>query len=238
MNLGILVCDHIREPLASQHGQYPEMFGQLLKKVDPTLTFTIYNAQQHHLPHNINECDSYLITGSRHGVNDDLPWLTPLEDFVRSLQATPKKLIGICFGHQLIAKALGGKVIKSPKGWGVGMSQNVVTKIKSWMTPTQDRFNLLMSHQDQVIELPNHAEILASNDLCPFYMLQIGNNLTIQGHPEFNKAYAQTVLEEDRKAILNPSLYEKALQSLSIQQDDQLVAQWIINFLTLSNNQL
>jgi hypothetical protein len=69
-------------------------------------------------------------------------------------------------------------------------------------------------------------------------MLQIGNNLTIQGHPEFNKAYAQTVLEEDRKAILNPSLYEKALQSLSIQQDDQLVAQWIINFLMLSNTPL
>jgi GMP synthase-like glutamine amidotransferase len=102
------------------------------------------------------------------------------------------------------------------------------------MTPTQNQFNLLMSHQDQVIELPNQAEILASNDLCPFYMIQKDNNLTIQGHPEFNKTFAQTVLEEDRKAILDPVLYKKALESLSIQQDDQLVAQWIINFLNIT----
>ena len=231
MNIGILQCDKVREKLAINHGQYPEMFSALLKQADPNLSFTIYDVEQTDLPLHVDACDAYLITGSQHGVNDELNWIAPLENFVRQLHVTKKKLIGICFGHQLIAKALGGKVIKSPKGWGVGISQNKITKHKSWMQPKLDTFNLLISHQDQVVELPEGAEILASNHFCPFYMLQIGNNLTVQGHPEFSKEYARVVLEEDRKAILDAPRYEAGLKSLDLEKDDVIVAQWITQFL-------
>lgn len=231
MNIGVLNCDTIRENLANQHGQYPDMFKALLKPVAPELSFTTYNVQQMDFPHDVNACDGYLITGSKHGVNDNLHWIAPLENFVRDLHAKQKKLIGICFGHQLIAKALGGKVIKSPKGWGVGMSENQIILQKSWMKPKCDKFNLLVSHQDQVVELPKGAEILASNPLCPFFMMQIESSLTVQGHPEFSKAYAQAVLEQDRKAMLEPAQYEAGLQSLAWEKDDAIVAQWIINFL-------
>lgn len=234
MNIGILQCDHIRQALASQHGQYPEMFHALLKKADSSITLTTYNAQQICLPNHIDECDAYLITGSRHGVNDNLPWIAPLEHLIRQLHASNKKLIGICFGHQLIAKALGGVVIQSPKGWGLGISNNHITQIKPWMNPQQDQFKLPVSHQDQVTLLPDNAEILASNDFCPFYMVQIKNALTIQGHPEFSITYLQSVIKEDRKAILDPTQYEKALQSLNDKTDTLLIAQWMMNFITSS----
>ena len=231
MNIGILQCGHVDENLVPQHGRYPDMFIALLTQADPTLTFTLYDAKYRDLPPHVDTCDAYLITGSRHGVNDDVPWISKLEDFIRDLHTAQKKVIGICFGHQLIAKALGGKVIKSPKGWGVGMSKNKITHQKPWMIPPRDKFNLLISHQDQVIDLPPGAEVLASNEACPFYMVQIGNNLTVQGHPEFSKAYSQALIEY-RKDSLDTARYEQGLQSLQLDKDDTVVAQWIINFLS------
>ncbi len=230
MNIGLLQCGQVQEKLVPQHGQYPDMFITLLKRSDPTLTFTLYDAEHADLPSHVGACDAYLITGSRHGVNDNLPWIPKLEEFVRHLYATQKKVIGICFGHQLIAKALGGTVIKSPGGWGVGMSTNKVTQQKPWMNPTRNTFNLLISHQDQVVERPPCAEVLASNETCPIYMMQIGNSLTVQGHPEFSKAYAQALIEY-RKDSLDSVRYQQGLQSLQLNKDDALIAQWIINFL-------
>ena len=110
------------------------------------------------------------------------------------------------------------------------MSTNKIIQQKPWMTPARHPFNLLISHQDQVVELPPGAEVLASNDACPNYMVQIGNNLTVQGHPEFSKAYSQALIES-RKDILDTNRYERGLQSLHQDKDDTIVAQWIVNFL-------
>ena len=91
MNIGILQCDRVLEKFSIQHGQYPDMFMTLLKQVDPALTFTVYDLEQAHLPPHVDACDAYLITGSRHGVNDPLPWIAQLEDFIRQLHAKQKK---------------------------------------------------------------------------------------------------------------------------------------------------
>jgi GMP synthase-like glutamine amidotransferase len=230
MNIGILQCGHVREQFVAEHGKYPAMFSALLKQADPTLTFTLYDTENNEFPSNIDACDAYLITGSRHCVNDDFSWINDLEHFVRQLHQAQKKVIGICFGHQLIAKALGGKVIKSPNGWGIGMSKNKIMQKKPWMNPAPEQFTLPMSHQDQVVELPPEAEVIASNDFCPFYMMQIGNNLTVQGHPEFSKAYAQALIEF-RKDILDTQRYEKGIASLQWDKDDAVFAKWIVNFL-------
>ncbi|KTC81583.1 glutamine amidotransferase-related protein [Legionella brunensis] len=231
MNIGILLCDHVGEKFSKEHGQYPDMFARLLHQVDPTLTFSIYEAQRGQLPSDLDEASAYLITGSRHGVNDGFPWITHLENLILRLHSSQKKIIGICFGHQLIAKALGGKVVLASNGWGIGVSINQVTRKKSWMVPQQDALNLLVSHQEQVMELPLGAEILASSDFCPFYMLQINDNLlTVQGHPEFSKAYSQALIE-DRKSILGEALSEEGLMSLQHKVDDYVFAHWIVNFL-------
>ncbi len=231
MKLGILKCDRVSDVFVAEHGHYPEMFKTLLLPADPDLEFIIFDVEQGEFPTDIHEADAYLITGSRHGVNDGFPWINQLEEFVRTLHTAQKKIIGICFGHQLIAKALGGKVIKSPNGWGVGMSQNKIVRHKEWMSPAQDQFNLLVSHQDQVVDLPQGAEILAASDFCPNYMMQIGSHLfTVQGHPEFTKAYSQALMVS-REDTIGDREFERGMQSLELQEDDALIAQWIVSFL-------
>ena len=231
MNLGILKCDSVSDIFVAEHGQYIEMLVTLLQPVDPSIKFIVFDAEHGELPRDIHAADAYLITGSRHGVNDGTLWIAQLEEFIRSLHAAQKKVIGICFGHQLIAKALGAKVIKSPKGWGVGMSQNTLVQFKEWMTPHRTAFNLLVSHQDQVVELPRQAELLASSDFCPFYMMQIGNHFfSIQGHPEFTKAYSRALMIS-REDALNEIEFERGMKSLEWHEDDALIAQWIISFL-------
>lgn len=231
MNLGILLCDKVSAVFVENHGQYPEMFANLLRPADSTLEFTVFDAEHGELPTDIHEVDAYLISGSRHGVNDDYSWIRRLEEFVRTLHITQKKLIGICFGHQLIAKALGGKVIKSPKGWGVGMSQNHIFQFKEWMNPSLNEFNLLVSHQDQVVELPKGAEILAGSDFCPNYMMQIGSHFfSVQGHPEFTKPYSRDLMVS-REDTVNEIEFINGMKSLELHEDDSIIAQWIINFL-------
>lgn len=230
MKLGILQCDKVREEFSS-HGQYPERFSAILQPIYPTIKFTVFDVEHGEFPKDIHAADAYLITGSRHSVNDDFPWITELEEFVRTLYQAHKKIIGICFGHQLIAKALGGKVVKWPHGWAVGMSQNKINQYKEWMKPSQNKFNLLVSHQDQVLELPKDAEILASSEFCPYYMTQIGSHvLTVQGHPEFTKEYSRALMSL-RKTALGDELFQKGVASLELPEDDALIAQWIVNFL-------
>lgn len=231
MKLGILKCDRVSDEFIADHGQYPEMFANLLQPADPTLEYLIFDAEHGELPSDIHVVDAYLITGSRHGVNDGLPWVEQLEDFVRQLHAAQKKAIGICFGHQVIAKALGGQVIKSPKGWGVGMSQNTLFIHKEWMKKSKQQFNLLVSHQDQVVELPQGAEVLAGSDFCPYFMMQISHHfLTVQGHPEFTKAYSRDLMVS-REDALNEREYNRGIKSLELSEDDALMAQWIIDFI-------
>lgn len=231
MNLGILKCDRVSDVFVAEHGQYPEMFATLLRPADSTIEFTVFDAEHGELPTDIHAVDAYLITGSRHGVNDGYAWISQLEEFIRLLYDSQKKVIGICFGHQLIAKALGGKVIKSPDGWGVGMSQNQMILHKTWMNPFQQQINLLVSHQDQVIELPAGAEVLSTSDFCPYYMLQIGAHFfTIQGHPEFTKAYSKALILS-REDSLGEKECALGIKSLAVPENDALIARWIMNFL-------
>lgn len=231
MKLGIIKCDQVSEVFVAQHGQYADMFAHLLLPIDPNLEFVIYDAELGQLPTDIDQVDAYLISGSRHGVNDGFAWIDQLEEFVLGLYQAQKKVIGICFGHQIIAKALGGKVIKSPKGWGVGVSQNQIVAPKEWMHPSKDQLNILVSHQDQVVELPKEAEVLASSDFCPYYLLRIGHSfLSIQGHPEFTKPYAQDLMISREDAIGDLE-FEQAMKSMALTDDSSLFAQWMVNFL-------
>ena len=231
MKLGILKCDNVSEIFAAEHGHYPAMFAAFLSLADPTIELFVFDAENGELPTDIHQADAYLITGSRHGVNDGFPWIKKLEEFIFELHAAQKKVIGICFGHQLIAKVMGGKVIKSPKGWGVGVSQNTVYRKKEWMPTNHQQFNLLVSHQDQVVELPVAAELLAGSDFCPNYMLQIGNYfLTIQGHPEFTKAYSRALMVS-REDTINEQQFIAGIKSLELALDGELIARWIVNFL-------
>ncbi|SVB75045.1 uncharacterized protein METZ01_LOCUS227899, partial [marine metagenome] len=139
----------------------------MLQEVDPSILTKVYEVQLEEYPKDENECDAFLVTGSKVSAYEDLPWINKLKEFIQSLHANKKKIIGICFGHQLIAEALGGIVIKSNKGWHVGVdSVKVNDEAKIFGIPN-DVFNLIYNHQDEVHTLPKNAKLLASSENCP-----------------------------------------------------------------------
>ena len=228
MKIGILQCDDVADELQPEFGNYPAMFERLLGEAASNLEFATYRALDGELPNSVEDCDAYITTGSKHGVNDGLAWVDKLEEFVLELAKAKKKFVGICFGHQVMAKALGGAV--SDGGWGIGMSFNKVDVEKPWMDSSQETLNLIVSHRDQVTELPAGVEVLASSEFCPNYMLQYGSQMmTVQGHPEFSKNYSRALMEK-RKNIIPPPLILDGQASLAADADDRLMAQWIINF--------
>lgn len=231
MKIGLLQCDSVMDSLQAKHGDYPAMFRQLFKDVDDSVELTVFNVIEGEYPKDIHAFDGYITTGSRHGAEDDLPWIKDLISFVQILYKESIKLVGICFGHQVIAKALGGQVVKSDKGWGVGVSVNEVANQLDWMQPAKPEMKLLVSHQDQVIRLPENSEVLAASDFCPAYMYKVGECfLSVQGHPEFSKSYSNDLMESRRDRIPH-DVIETGQASLEQDIDDELMTQWIINFL-------
>ncbi|MFI2811461.1 MULTISPECIES: gamma-glutamyl-gamma-aminobutyrate hydrolase family protein [Microbulbifer] len=231
MKIGVLKTDDVRKELVGEFGEYPEMFAQLLRDQDPSLEFVTYEVQHGHYPDDVDEVDAYLITGSKTGVYEDKPWIPPLMEFVRMLRERGKPTIGICFGHQLIAQALGGKTRKSDKGWGVGVHTYELQETPSWMSEPLDQFSLLVSHQDQVETLPPGARILASSDFCPMAMVQVDENmLTFQAHPEFTKPYSNSLMELRREAF-GGDVVEKGQASLQNDIHESTVAKWMLEFL-------
>jgi GMP synthase-like glutamine amidotransferase len=206
------------------------MLINVLKAVAPDWEYIVYPVLHGEFPSSVNECDGYITTGSRYGVNDDLPWIDQLLVFIREIDQQQLKFVGICFGHQLLAKALGGQVEKSSRGWGVGVSFNHIIDKQRWMSPYQEAMDLVVSHQDQVVELPHNAERLASSQFCPNYMFQIGKHLMgVQGHPEFSRPYSAELMDRRRDRISSSRIRE-GMNSLQADVDDKLMIQWIVNF--------
>lgn len=231
MKLGILKTDTVRPEWVPQFGEYPDMFIALLQHADPELECVVYDVQQGQYPVDIDEVDAYLITGSKAGVYDDLPWIATLMSFVRELHSRRKKLIGICFGHQMVAQALGGRVEKSGKGWGVGLHTHRFNSAPPWHGEDDMELDILVSHQDQVLEAAPGAQVLASSDFCEYAVCQVGDHiLTFQGHPEFVPGYARAVMGF-RREILGEDIYEKGMASMSGRHEGERVARWISNFL-------
>ncbi|MGI9287151.1 MAG: glutamine amidotransferase-related protein [Pseudomonadales bacterium] len=221
--------------LRVKFGNYPEMIIEMLSKVEPGWTFDTYQVHNSKLPVSIDECDAYITTGSRHSVNDEHPWMLQLEEFVQSLDRAEKKYVGICFGHQLMVKALGGNVERSEKGWGIGVSSSQLCVNKQWMLPNKGSLNLVVSHQDQVCSLPEATEVLARNDFCPRYMLQRGKHMmTVQGHPEFTADYSRALMDA-RKHIIPASRIEEGVASLGVEIDSSAMAVWIAHFIKMAS---
>lgn len=236
MKLGILKTDTVRPEWVPQFGEYPDMFVALLSAVDPAMEFVTYDVEGGEYPQHIDEVDAYLITGSKSSVYDDKPWIPPLIEFVREISAAGKKIVGICFGHQLIAQALGGKTGKSAKGWGSGVHTHTFTELPKWHDGGAEDLSILVSHQDQVLENAIGARVLASSDFCENAVCQIDDQiLTFQGHPEFIPAYSREIMEL-RRELFGEEVYHTAVASLSSGKQPQgdRVAQWIVNFLHAS----
>jgi len=231
MKLGILKTDTVRPEWVPDFGEYPDMFIALLGKVDPSIEFHVYDVEQGEYPEDIDEVDAYLITGSKSSVYEDKPWIARLMDFVRDLDQRKKRLVGICFGHQIVAHALGGRTEKSSKGWGQGLHTHTFSETPHWHDGEHPDFHILVSHQDQVVQNAVGAQVLASSEFCENAVVQIGDHiLTFQGHPEFVPGYSREIMEF-RRELIGESTYVSGMASLSRPQEGARVARWIVNFL-------
>lgn len=224
--LGLLETDTLYDSLIDDYGSYGNMFAAFFDALGGQLSYRHYQVQAGELPQHIDECDAYLITGSKAGVYDPLPWIAALESWIIDFHRQRARIIGICFGHQIIAHSLGGKAEKSEKGWGLG-----VLNCEQILTGNASTLRLIHSHQDQVITLPANAIRLAGSDFCPNAALAIGNNvLTFQGHPEFTPRYLQRLLEQ-RKGTIDSEVISRALASLDKATDHEQVGRYLLDFI-------
>jgi GMP synthase-like glutamine amidotransferase len=226
--LGILKTGQPPSASIPRFGTYPDMFRRLFG--EDTYDYAVYAADQGELPADVNACDAWLITGSACGVYDGLPWIEDLMAFVREARDVPR--IGVCFGHQLMAQALGGQVVKSPKGWGVGEHEYRVLSPEPWMD-TQAPIRLPASHQDQVAERPPGAEVFAACDFTPFGALVWRDQpaISIQLHPEFEPAYAIALIESRRGDRYSDAEADRAVASYGRPDDRARVGAWLKAFL-------
>ncbi len=183
-------------------------------------------------PSSIDAFDGYLISGSEASVYDERPLIPTLEAFVRSVAAQKIPLVGICFGHQIIARALGARVEKNPQGWGIGRISYRVSSPQPWMSQ-QKEISMLALHGDQVLSLPQDSVVMLQNDFTPFAGLAYKRApiISVQAHPEFSAAYAEALLLELRGTYIAEELVDKALASLNKPNDSGEVISWIRGFL-------
>ncbi len=207
MKIGIIECGPVPEALRSTYISYPAMFRAQLGPLLPAATFeTVSVVHGAGLP-GPESRDAWLLTGSRHGVYDDLPWIAPLKSFIRAVAAKRRPMVGVCFGHQIIAEAMGGRVQKAEIGWRVGLETYETRFNGAARSMAMPAF-----HQDQVIVPPPNAEVLAQSDACPYAALRYDEApiLSVQFHPEFSRAYLADLIACLAKHDAEPGLPPQA----------------------------
>lgn len=219
MKIGILQSGHLPEEFLGPLGDYAQMIHRMLGNRD--YEYVTWNVVDGVFPDSVDDADGWLVTGSKHGAYEDLPWIPKLEDLIRDINKAGSPLVGICFGHQVIAKALGGKVIKFPEGWALGLQdydfEGETLPLNAW-------------HQDQVVERPEGARVVASNDFCENAALAYGDHIfTVQAHPEFEAEAIEGLIEFRGSAIEDKSLLEQATNNLSKKAANDVLAEKIAN---------
>jgi len=229
--IAILEAGPIAADLAARYGSYGDCFERFLCPRDTNVSFPVYRLYRGELPAGPEAADAFLITGSRYSATDDLPWIAPAMGFARALGAARRPLVGVCFGHQLIAAAFGGRVAKAAQGWGIGVHRYRVAAARPWMDPAMTEFALLASHQDQVTAAPPGAEVLAGNAFCPIGMLQIGASvMTLQSHPELGADFAAEIYRM-RRQVIGAEAVDRALAGLDDARHEPEIRDWFLRFL-------
>ena len=185
MRIGILQTGRVPAELEGKHGQYPVMFARLFD--GHGFSFETYMVIDGKFPASVHDCDGWLITASAHGAYDDLPWIPQLEQFIRDAYKAQVPLAGICFGHQIMAQALGGKVEKYSGGWGAGAMRYRMSDGRE--------YTINAIHQDQVVQRPPEAEVICTSDFCENAGFAYkGKAISFQPHPEFDDQFLDELL--------------------------------------------
>lgn len=226
----ILEADDLHPTLAEPFVGFGRMFVELFQAQNTAVEFSIFNVVQGDYPDASQTFDAYLVTGSKADSFANDPWIVRLREYLAERFAQSDILLGICFGHQILALVLGGIAERSDKGWGIGMHSYTIEHKPKWLPSDVNEFQLLISHRDQVTALPDGAELLASSEFCQNAAFVVGQQvLCFQGHPEFTHDFSRGLLSL-RESIYCPKEYQAACQSLAQEHDGHSVAQWMLCF--------
>lgn len=223
MKIGILQCGHPPPPVIARHGEFSDMFARLLG--EDGFTYETWNVVDMEFPEGPEAAAGWLITGSKHGAYDDLPFIPPLEELIRAIADSGRPMVGICFGHQIVAQALGGTVEKFDGGWSVGA--------KPYAFDGLGEVTLTAWHQDQVIAPPKGARTVGSSAFCRHAALVYDDNIfTVQPHPEFSAEIAASYVEAKRGDPVYPDgMIDTAERRLDTPLDDRRIGARIAQFL-------
>ena len=226
MLIGFLQCGHFPQPEGYAPRTYTDLYAKFLD--GHGLEFRTWSVVDMEFPDSIRDADGWLITGSRHGAYEDLPFIPPLEDFIRKAYAEGVPLVGVCFGHQIIAQALGGRVAKYPDGWSVGRTEydfgGETLALNAW-------------HQDQVIEAPAEAETIASTDFCRHAAFRYkGAAMSVQPHPEFDRGEVDLLLTARAPGLVANDRIADARDVIDQPVDQARFAEQVVKFFKEAHN--
>jgi GMP synthase-like glutamine amidotransferase len=231
MKLCILDNDILDGHLAEAYSSFGDMFIRLFEGVGVDWSMDVFNTQLGQYPESFDNYDAVLLTGSRADSFSDAPWAVELRQRVTALLEARKKMVGVCFGHQLIALCMGAPVGRAPQGWGAGRMTYDWHRPDLPHSAVRTQISLLASHQDQVFELPPGATLVASSAFCPVAAFTVGHEVfCIQPHPEFETDVSAYLLNK-RREVLGEAQYAAASASLQHGHEGQHIARLVVAFL-------
>ena len=220
MKIGILLVGRASEDLVDEYGTYAEMLIALINTEEQVFEFKTFNILDDEFPKDHLECDGWIVTGSPHGVYEDHSWIPTVSQLINNVYEANLPIFGVCFGHQLIAQALGGHVEKSEKGWGLGLHTYQVNNKPDYMSNLSEEVTLNICHQDQVLRPPQGATVYAKSEFCENAGFYIKDKvLTMQAHPEFLVDFTKALLNARRDVTIPKEFVDPALVGLKNNPD-------------------
>jgi len=220
MKIGILLVGRASEDLVDEYGTYAEMLIALINTEEQVFEFKTFNILDDEFPKDHLECDGWIVTGSPHGVYEDHSWIPTISQLINNIYEANLPIFGVCFGHQLIAQALGGHVEKSEKGWGLGLHTYQVNNKPDYMSNLSEEVTLNICHQDQVLRPPQGATVYAKSEFCENAGFYIKDKvLTMQAHPEFLVDFTKALLAARRDVTIPKEFVDPALVGLKNNPD-------------------